>query len=154
LDPKFLRLDDAVTGSKELADSAGQTVRQWQNLATQVSQAHVAKVSTGKTAEQEQLADANALVEDMRRLGEQVVAQRAEISRARREGTMPADAAKDELARLDALYVKVQVATTNAVAAADTAAKAAAEAAVPSIKPLIEADLADARRLDKASHAL
>ncbi|HSN25618.1 MAG TPA: tetratricopeptide repeat protein [Kofleriaceae bacterium] len=37
LDPKFLRLDDAVTGSKELADSAGQTVRLWQNLASQVS---------------------------------------------------------------------------------------------------------------------
>ena len=154
LDPKFLRLDDAVSGSKELGDSAGQTVRLWQNLATQVSEAHVAKVSTGKTAEQESLADANALVEDLRRLGEQVAAQKGEIARARREGTMPADAAADELKRLDALAAKVHDAKTNAIAAADKAAKAAAEAAAPGIKPMIEADLADARRLDKAAHAL
>jgi len=154
LDPTFLRLDDAVTGSKELADGAGQVVRQWQNLAAQVSEARVAKVSTGKTTEQEQLADANAVVEDLRRLGAQVTAQRSEIARARREGTMPADAAKEEIARLDALHDKVQTATANAVAAADKAAKAAAEQAAPGIKPMIEADLADARRLDKAAHAL
>jgi outer membrane protein assembly factor BamD (BamD/ComL family) len=154
LDPKFLRLDDATTGTHELADTAGQVVRQWQNLGAQVSEAKVAKVSAGKTLEQEQLADANALVEDLRRLGEQVTTQQNEIARARREGTMPADAAKDELARLDQLHAKVKAATENAVAAADKAAKAAAEAAAPGIKPMIEADIADARRLDKASHAL
>jgi len=67
---------------------------------------------------------------------------------------MPPDAAKEEIARLDALHDKVQTATANAVAAADKAAKAAAEQAAPGIKPMIEADLADARRLDKAAHAL
>jgi TolA-binding protein len=154
LDPRFLRLDDAVTGSHELADSAGQVVRQWQNLAQQVSEAHVSKVSAGKTLEQEQLADANAVLEDLRRLGQQVVDQRGEIARARREGTLPADVAKEELARLDQLHEKVAAATKNAEAAAETAAKAAAEQASPGIKPLIVADLADARRLDKASHAL
>ena len=154
LDPKFLRLDDATTGAKELADTAGQVVRQWQNLGVQVSQAKVAKVTTGKTLEQEQLADANAVVEDLRRLGEQVAAQQQEIARARREGTMPGDAAKDELARLGQLHEKVKAATENAVAAADRAAKAAAEAAAPGIKPMIEADLAAAHRLDKAAHAL
>jgi TolA-binding protein len=154
LDPKFLRLDDATTGTHELADTAGQVVRQWQNLGAQVSEAKVSKVSAGKTLEQEQLADANALVEDLRRLGEQVATQQNEIARARREGTMPADAAKDELARLGQLHDKVKAATENAIAAADKAAKAAAEAAAPGIKPMIEADIADARRLDKASHAL
>jgi hypothetical protein len=154
LDPVFLRLDDATTGTHELAGSAGQVVRQWQNLSAQVSQAKVAKVSTGKTLEQEQLADANALVEDLRRLAEQVIAQQGEIARARHDGTMPADAAQDELARLAKLHTKIKAATEQAVAAADRAARAAAEAAAPGIKPMIEADLANARRLDKASHAL
>ncbi|HSN25617.1 MAG TPA: hypothetical protein VLT45_05010, partial [Kofleriaceae bacterium] len=98
-------------------------------------------MSTGRTAEQESLADASSLVEDLRRLGEQVAAQKGEIARARREGTMPADAAAEELKRLDALAEKIHTATTSAVGAADKAAKAAAEAAAPGIKPMIEADL-------------
>jgi outer membrane protein assembly factor BamD (BamD/ComL family) len=154
LDPKFLRLNDAVTGADELANSAPQVVRQWQNLAAQVAETRVAKVATDKTLAQEQLADSNALVEDLRRLAASVLDQRAEISRAMREHQMPADAGAAELQRLDQLFERVQVAQTNAVAAADKAAKAAAEQASAGLRPLLEADLADARRLDKASHAL
>lgn len=154
LDPKFLRLDDAVTGTATLADSAGQVTRQWQNLAAQVAETHVAKVSTGKTLEQEQLADANALVEDLRRLGAQAAAQRSEIARAKREGVMAAADADPEIERLDALLGKIQHAIPSAVAAADKAAKAAATAASAGIRPMIEADIADARRLDKAAHGL
>ncbi len=154
LDPKFLRLDDAVVGSHELADTASQNVRAWQNLGSQVGETKVAKVAAEKTLEQEQLADANALVEDLRRLAQQTVAQRGEIARAKREGTMPGDAAKEELERLDALLAKVEVAQANAVAAADKAAQAVAAQATSGLRPLIEADVAEARRLDKASHAL
>ena len=154
LDPKFLRLDDAVVGAHELAASAPQVERQWHNLASQVTETKVAKISTDKTLEQEQLADANALVEDLRRLGAQIVAQRSEMARARTEGSLPADVATPELARLDQMLQKVQQATANAVAAADKASKAIVSQTTSGIRPMIEADIADARRLDKASHTL
>jgi outer membrane protein assembly factor BamD (BamD/ComL family) len=154
LDPKFLRLNDAVTGAAELANSAPQVVHQWQSFGAQVAETRVGKVATEKTAEQEQLADANAVVEDLRRLGRQVLDQRAEIARAMREHQMPADAGAAELQRLDQLFDRVQAAQSNAVAAADRAGRAATAKASPGLRPLLEADLAEARRLDKASHAL
>lgn len=154
LDPKFLRMNDAVTGIDELANSAPQAVRQWQNLALQVKETRVGKVSTEKTLEQEQLADANALVEDLRRLAKQASAQESEIARAKREGLMPAADANAELERLGALAKKVRAALRDAVAAADKAAEAAGTQTPGGIKPMIQADIADARRLDKASHAL
>jgi hypothetical protein len=154
LDPKFLRLDDAVNGSHELADSAPQATRQWQNLASQVGETKVQKISTTKTLEQEQLADANATVEDLRRLANQVTAQRDEIARAKREGTIAADAATDELKRLEELRGKVDKAVVHAVSAADAAAQAVSAQTSAGLKPLLDADIADARRLDKSAHAL
>jgi tetratricopeptide (TPR) repeat protein len=154
LDPKFVRLNDAVVGAGQLANEAPQAVRQWQNLGAQVAETKVAKVAADKSLEQEQLADANAVVEDMRRLGKQVSAQRTEIANAKREGTMPGPDADAELDRLDKLLAKVQVAEANAIATADKAAKAVAEKASAGLRPMIEADVGDARRLDKASHAL
>ena len=154
LDPKFLRLDDAVNGIHELADSAPQGTRQWQNLGLQVAEAKVSKVSAGKTLEQEQLADANGVLEDLRRLHQQVVDQRSEIARAKREGTMPQDAASDEIKRLGELEAKVQAAVGNAQAAANKAAEAVSSQAAGSLRPLIQADIADARRLDTSTHAL
>jgi TolA-binding protein len=154
LDPKFLRLNDAVNGIHELADSAPEVTRLWQNLASQVAETKVQKISTTKTLEQDQLADANALVEDMRRLAQQVRDQHSEIARARREGSMPGDAAASELKRLDELKAKVDIAVTNAVAAADKAADAVSTQTSASLRPLLQADIADARRLDKATHDL
>ncbi len=154
LDPKFLRLDDAVHGAGELANSAPQVVRQWQSLAAQVKETRVGKVSGTATYEEEQLADANALVEDLRRLADQVRTQRGEIARARREKLIPADDADQELAHLAKLAAKVEVALANGIATADQAADAAVAQASGGIKPLIQQDIAEARRLDKASHAL
>ncbi len=154
LDPKFLRLNDAVTGIHELANTAPQATRQWQNLAAQVAETKVQKVSTTRTLEQEQLADANATVEDLRRLARQVTEQRLEIARAKRDGTMAGDAATDELKRLDELHAKVTHAVEQAVTAADAAAQAVTAQASASLKPLIESDIGDARRLDKSAHAL
>ena len=154
LDPKFLRLDDAVNGIHELADSAPQATRQWQNLGSQVAETKVQKISTTKSLEQEQLADANATLEDLRRLATQVRDQRSEIARARSDGTMAADAAADELKRLDALAAKVAIVIGNASVAADKAAEAVSTQATGSLRPLIQADIADARRLDKATHEL
>jgi hypothetical protein len=154
LDPRFLRLADAVTGMHEQATTAPTVVRQWQHLAGEVSEQKVGAISTAKTIEQEQLTDANALVEDTRRLTVQIREQRSELARARRDGVLAADVAAEEDARLDKLYARAQAAEHAAVAVADRAAEAATTRAQPGIRPMIQADISDARRLDKASHAL
>ena len=154
LDPRFVRLSDAITGMHEQAATAPAVVRQWQQLARQVAQTRVAAVSTTRTLEQEQLADANALVEDLRRLTVQIQDERSALARARREGVIAAGDAGEQDARLDKLLERARTAERGAVAAADRAAEAAVTQAQPGIRPLIQADLADARRLDKASHAL
>lgn len=154
LDPRFLRLSDAITGLREQAHTAPAVVREWQQLAREVTRTRVAAVSTARTLEQEQLADASALVEDTRRLVAQIQEQRSELARARRERLIAADDARAEDGRLDKLLERARAAERSAVAAADRAADAIATQAAPGIKPLIERDLQDARRLDKASHAL
>jgi len=154
LDPRFLRLSDALTGMHEQANIAPAVVREWQNLARQVNEQKVGEISTSKTLEQEQLADANAVVEDMRRLVTQIQEQRSELARARREGLIAAGDASEEDARLEKLLAKAQTATRNAVAAADRAAEATTTQAQAGIRPMIQSDIGDARRLDKASHAL
>ena len=152
LDPKFVRLNDALTGMRELANAAPVAVRQWQNLGNQLNEKKVAQISTTKTLEQESLADANALVEDLRRLGANILASKSELARGRREGTLPPDVAADEAKRLDALYEKSQIALANAIGAADKAAAAISAETAGGIKPLIQADIAEARRLDKSAH--
>jgi TolA-binding protein len=154
LDPKFLRLADAVTGMREQASTAPAGTREWQRLAREVTEQRVAAVSAARTAEQEQLADANALVEDLRRLARQIADQRTELARARHDGLIAAADAGDEDARLAKLLERARTAEQGAVAAADRAADAVTTQAAASIKPMIQADIADARRLDKAAHAL
>jgi hypothetical protein len=114
----------------------------------------VSAVSATRSIEQEQLADANALVEDMRRLVTQIQDQKAELARARRDGVLAAADAGQEDARLDKLLERARAAERNAVAAADRAAEGVTTQAAAGIKPMIERDTTDARRLDKASHAL
>jgi len=154
LDPRFLRLSDAITGMHEQAITAPAVVRQWQQLARQVAETRVAAVSASRTLEQEQLADANAVVEDLRRLIGQIQGEKSELARARREGVIGASEAGEEDARLDKLLDRARTAERSAVAAADRAAETAVTQAQPGIRPLIQGDVADARRLDKASHAL
>lgn len=154
LDPKFIRLNDAITGMNELANAAPIAVRQWQNLGNQLSEKKVAAISTTKTLEQEQLADANALVQDLRRLSEKITESKGELARGRREGLVPPDVAVDESKRLDALSEKTKTALTSAIAAADKAAAAVTAETSAGIRPLIQNDVSEARRLDRASHAL
>jgi hypothetical protein len=154
LDPKFIRLNDAIAGMHELARSAPNVERQWQNLAAQLSEKKVQAQSGDKSLQEEQLADANALVEDLRRLAAQVKESQADVARGRREGTLPADVADEEEKRLAELGTKVAIAEDKAIKQADVAAKGAGDTAKAGIRPMIQADIAEARRLDKASHAL
>jgi len=154
LDPKFIRLSDAIVGMNELSNNAPAVVRQWQNLGKQVAEKKVVAVSTGASLEQEQLADANALVEDLRRLQTKIAESQNELLRQKREGNIPPDIAAEEQKRLDGLAEKNKKAIANAVATADKAAQSVTSEASAGIRPLIEADLGEARRLDKATHAL
>ena len=154
LDPQFLRLSDAVTGMHEQATTAPTVVREWQRLARQVNETKVGAISATKSLEEEQLVDANALVEDLRRMSAQIRAQQSELARARREGTLAGNIAAEEAARLDKLLERSRAAEQNAVIAADRAADAVIAQAGTGIRPLIQRDIGDARRLDKAAHAL
>jgi hypothetical protein len=90
----------------------------------------------------------------MRRLVTQIQEQRSELARARRDGLIAAVDAAEEDARLEKLLAKAQAAARSAVAAADRAAEATTTQAQAGIRPMIQSDIGDARRLDKASHAL
>ena len=94
------------------------------------------------------------MVEDLRRLATQITVSKSELARGRREGTLPADVAADEAKRLDALGAKIATALGNATAAADKAASAVGAQTSAGIRPLLQADLGEARRLDRSSHAL
>ena len=76
------------------------------------------------------------------------------MARARREGVIARDAAEDELKRLDELAGKVATAVANASKAADRAASAATEKAAGGLRPMIQGDIAESRRLDRSAHAL
>ncbi len=152
LKPDFVRLAEAVTGSHELADSAPNVTRAWQNLGAQIAEQHISKVATDKTLEQEQLADASSVLEDYRRLAAQIASSKDELARGKRENLVPEDVAADETKRLDELAAKVATSEKAALAATDKAAAAVAEKATPGLRPLIQADTADARRLDRAAH--
>ena len=152
LKPDFIRLAEAVTGSHELADSAPNVTRAWQNLGAQIAEQHISKVATDKTLEQEQLADASSVLEDYRRLAAQIASSKDELARGKRENLVPEDVAADETKRLDELAAKVASSEKAALAATDKAAAAVAEKATPGLRPLIQADTADARRLDRAAH--
>lgn len=154
IDPKFIRLNEALVGIRELSKNAPSVVRQWQNLGAQVNEKKVVAVATDRTLEEEQLADANAVVEDLRRLAAQVAESKAELARGRREGTLPKDVADEEQKRLDDLENKIEAAEIKALAVADKSAVTVSSQAKPSLRPLIQADIADARRLDKAANAL
>lgn len=154
LDPKFLRLNDAMTGMRELAGSAPAVVRQWQNLGAQVAETKVAAVSTERTLAEEQLTDANAVLGDLRRLAQQVRTQRAELARARREGTLPADVADAERTRLGEVEGRVARALVTATRTAEAASAAVTTQAAAGLRPLLTADLGEARRLDRATQAL
>jgi TolA-binding protein len=154
LDPRFVRLSEAIAGTHELARSAPGVVRTWQGLGAQVAETRVGAVAGEQSLEQEQLADANAVVEDIRRLRRQLAEASTELARGVRDGLLDKAAADAERQRLAALAARAEQAERDALAAADQAAEGVGARARPSIRPLITADIAEARRLDKAATAL
>lgn len=149
LDPGFVRLHDAVAGMRRAAGEAPGVVRAWTGLARQVGAEKVGAVSGERTLEEEAAADATSVADDLRALAEQVTVARRELTRGRDAGTIPADVAIEEAERLEALAQKVAAAAQRARALADAADAARTTAAPASLRPMLDGDVATARRLDR-----
>ena len=104
--------------------------------------------------EAEDAADANGLLEDVRRLRAELARAQAELDQGRRAGTLPEDAAREERERLRALGRELARLETRAAAAARAADAAIEREAAPSLRAMIRADLGRARQLDQAARRL
>ncbi len=153
LDPKFVRLHDAIRGMRRAAGDAPHVVRSWRSLARRVARQQVRATSGEKSLEEEDAADAAALLEDVRRLRDEIGRARQEIRRGVRAGTLPEDAAREEMKRLDALEKDVDALETKAEAAARATDSALTAAAHPLVGAMIQKDLDHARALDAAATA-
>lgn len=154
LDPAFVRLADAVAGAERLGAESARTGQIWRGLARQVQTANVGKVTPGSTSEEDALRDASALERDFTGLVAAAERARAELARGRAAGSIAEDDARAEDTRLAELVAKLRDKRAKAKDAADAAAAALPSGATASLRPLLERDLADARRLDRASAQL
>jgi tetratricopeptide (TPR) repeat protein len=154
VDPKFVRLHEAVRGLHQAAVDAPHGVRAWSGLGRQVAESQVRAVAGAPSIEQEDAADANALLEDVRRLREELARAQAELGQGVRAGTLPEDAAQAERERLRALGRELSALEDRAAAAARAADAAIERAAAPSLRNMIRADLGRARQLDQAARRL
>lgn len=154
LDPRFVRLHQAMHGLRRAASEAPHGVRVWTGLGRQARDTRVGAVAAERTIEEEDAADANALLEDIRRLREEVARARDELRRGVREGVLPKDADAAERQRLNQLDGHIQALARQADRAAAAADAAIEGAAAADLRPLIRADIRRARHLERASRAL
>jgi hypothetical protein len=154
LDPAFVRLADAVTGAQRLVGESARGAQLWQGLSRQVKATSVGKVTTGTSSEEDALKDATALLQEYHQLAETAERALAELARARRAGTVAAAEAAAEDKRLTELLAKIKEKRAAARQAAEAAAAALPGAATAGLRPLLERDVAEARRLDRASAEL
>ncbi|RMH44687.1 MAG: hypothetical protein D6689_01790 [Deltaproteobacteria bacterium] len=154
LDPQFVRLHEAIAGMRRAAGDAPHAVRAWTTLARRVARQRVGAAAREPTAEQEDADDANALLEDVRRLRDEVDRARAELRRGVRAGTLPADAADAERKRLDLLASEIDVLEADVDRAARAAEAALLSDADAQLGHLVGRDLAAARALRVEAAAL
>jgi TolA-binding protein len=154
LDPSFVRLADAVTGAQRLVGEAARGTQLWQGVTRQVQTAKVGKITAGTSSEEDALTDATAVAQEYHRLAEAAERALAELARARRAGVISAADAAAEDQRLTELLAKIRTKRTEARAAADAAATALPGGATAGLRPLLERDVAEARRLDRSSSDL
>jgi len=153
LDPRFVRLHEAIQGMRRASGDAPHVVRAWRTLARRVRQQEVGATAAEPSAEAEDAADANALLEDVRRLRDDVDRARAELRRGLRAGTLPKDAADDERKRLSMLDSEIDLLQQQVEKAAEHADEVLAARADPQIGHLIKMDLARARDLERVADA-
>ncbi|MEZ4404296.1 MAG: hypothetical protein R3B06_30025 [Kofleriaceae bacterium] len=154
LDPGFVRLHDAVAGLRRTAGEAPGVVRAWSALAKASRTQQVGAVSGETSLADDAADDADRVADDLAALDEQVARARRDLARGKTAGTVPADVAAAEGDRLRDLAARVDRARTAARAAAAAADADRTQAAAPALRPLIEADVQTARRLDRQARDL
>jgi len=151
LDPKFVRMHEAVQGMKKAKGDAPHVVRAWRPLARRLGKTQVGATSSEPSIEQEDAADANALLEDVKRLRDDVDRARAELRRGTRSGTLPKDVAAEETKRLALLESEIDLLEGSAEQAAQAADSALMSKADAQVGHLIQRDLESARELQATS---
>ncbi len=149
IDPQFVRLHEAALGLRREAADAPHVVSAWRQLAARVSSAagKVGVITSERTAEEEQADEAAELVEDTRRLRDQVKREKADLLAAVSEKRVDPEGAADRLAELDKSDGALQALLSKAEDASAAADKALLAKANPKLASLIEGDLAHARAL-------
>lgn len=153
LDPKFVRTHEAVRGMMRAAGDAPHVVRAWRVLARRVARTKVAATSDAPSIEEEDARDAAGLLEDIRRLRDEVERARAELRRGVRAGTLPKDVAAEERKRLDELDRQLDDLEARAARAVELADAALEGAGDPQLGHMVRGDLARARALADAAQA-
>lgn len=154
VDPAFVRIHQSIAGLRRAAGDAPHVVRAWSGLARNMRTTAVGAVRAERTLEEEDAADANALLEDVRRLQDDLFRARAELKRGVREKTLPLDAAAEEEKRLDDLSREIDALEANARSVATAADAQVVAGPNADLGPMVKADLQRARELDQASRTL
>ncbi len=154
LEPKFVRIHDAVTGLRSAAGDAPHVVRAWRSLARRASKTKVTAISADKTIDEEDSADANSLLEDVRRLALDVAKAKSRLEQGVADKSIDPAAAADETTRLDKLAAQVIALRAKAKQAALTADDALTAKAAPALAPMIKVDIQRARDLRRAAGRL
>jgi tetratricopeptide (TPR) repeat protein len=154
LDPAFLRLHEAVTGLRRAAGEAPGISRTWSGLARQAKGQKVGAISGETTLAQDEATDAASIEQDLARLAVEIERAQDEVARGRRSKTLPDDVAAEESARLDELGKRLAATRLRARALSDQADAALTGEAPAGLRPLLDADVVAARRLDRSAHEL
>lgn len=154
VDPAFVRIHQSIDGLRRAAGDAPHAVRAWSGLARTMRKTRVGAVSGEKTIEEEDAADANALLEDIRRLQDDLSRARAELRRGVREKLLAADVAAEERKRLAELSTRIDMLEAEAARAAVNADAQLTADQSPELGPMVKADLARARQLRIGSRDL
>ncbi|MBT8494854.1 MAG: hypothetical protein KJO07_17490 [Deltaproteobacteria bacterium] len=154
LDPKFVRLNDAIIGLRKARGNAPFAYRSWRKLARRMASTKVGAAKEEASSEQEEARDAAILLEDIRRLDDEIVRAKRELRRGKRAKTLPADAAAEEEKRLNALSQELTGLEARAKAAAAAAEANLGKDAPPSLAPLVSEDVRRARKLEGATNDL
>jgi hypothetical protein len=155
LDPEFVRLNEAAAGLRRDAGDATFVVSAWRKLAGRIGRAGAGGVAPVASAspEEEDARKAAELLEDVRRLRQELrreVAAVTDASRARRIAPAAAAARLGELDQADQKLADLESRSADAVEASDATLVARAD---PRLRAMVEADLQRAAELSEAATA-
>ena len=154
LDPQFVRLHEAVAGLRNASGDAPHVVRAWRSLGRQLTSTKIQTIARDKSFEQEEADDHDQLVEDVRRLRDELSRARSELRRGVRAKTLAGDVALEEGRRLDALAMQIDDLEKRAASAARAADVVLESSAEPGLGPMVAGDLERSRALKTASTEL